>query len=130
MVEKDLGEEQIFPDFLNFKYEFLFRTIGKDGKFSTELKCFFLILLLSIPCLLMNYFTGTLTAYFISDWGYLVATILIGVFLWMLIGFQRRIDERAFKRMMEDLEKKSIHFQVKVKDLEEELEKIKAEKGR
>ncbi|MCS7106051.1 MAG: hypothetical protein NZ942_01920, partial [Candidatus Aenigmarchaeota archaeon] len=39
--------------------------------------------------------------------------------------FQRKIPEEAFKRMMEDLEKKTIEIQVKMKDLEVKLEKMK-----
>lgn len=38
--------------------------------------------------------------------------------------FQRKIEEEAFKRMMEDFEKKTIEIQVKIKDLESRLEKI------
>lgn len=39
--------------------------------------------------------------------------------------FQRKIPEEAFKRMMEDFEKKTIEIQVKIKDLEERLEKMR-----
>ena len=94
MVGRDASKERIIPDLLDMKYEYLFRTIGKEGKYSTELKCFFLILILLIPCLLMNYLTGTLIDYFITDWGYFVATVFMGAFLWMLIRFQKRIDEK------------------------------------
>ena len=94
MVRRDASKERIIPDLLDMKYEYLFRTIGKHGKYPTELKCFFLILILLIPCLLMNYLTGTLTDYFIGDWGYFVATVFMGVFLWILIQFQKRIDEK------------------------------------
>ena len=90
MVRRNTSKDRIIPDLLDMKYEYLFRTIGKHGKYSTELKCFFLILMLCIPCLLMNYLTGTLTNYFISDWGYFVATVFIGVFLWILIRFQKK----------------------------------------
>jgi hypothetical protein len=94
MTGRDANKERFIPDLLDMKYEYLFRTIGKHGKYSTGLKCFFLILILSIPCLLMNYLTGTLTDYFIGDWGYFVVTVFMGVFLWILIRFQKGIDEK------------------------------------
>ncbi|MFB0544717.1 MAG: hypothetical protein ACETVN_03300, partial [Asgard group archaeon] len=94
MVGRDASKERIIPDLLDMKHEYLFRTIGKDGKYSTELKCFFLILILWLPCLLMNYLSGTSTDYFTSGWRHFVATVFVGVFLWILIGFQKRIDEK------------------------------------
>ncbi|MDI6799008.1 MAG: hypothetical protein QMD12_03405 [Candidatus Aenigmarchaeota archaeon] len=42
--------------------------------------------------------------------------------------FTRKIDEKTFKTMMEDFEKKSIEFQVKLRDLKKELEKLKLRK--
>jgi len=44
--------------------------------------------------------------------------------------FQRKIDELSFKRMMEDLEQKVIELQVKINDLDTELERIKVKKER
>ncbi|MGC8811980.1 MAG: hypothetical protein ACP5O8_00110 [Candidatus Aenigmatarchaeota archaeon] len=39
--------------------------------------------------------------------------------------FHRKIEEGTFKRMMEDFEKRAIEMQVKIKDLEARLEKLK-----
>ena len=94
MVRRNTSKDRIIPDLLDMKYEYLFRTIGKDRKYSTGLKCLLLILTLLIPCLLMNYLSGTLTYYFINGWGHFVASVFIGVFLWILIGFQKRINEK------------------------------------
>ncbi len=40
MVGRDANKERIIPDLLDMKHEYLFRTIGKEGKYPTELKCF------------------------------------------------------------------------------------------
>jgi len=42
--------------------------------------------------------------------------------------FQRKIDEKTFKNMTEDFEKKTIEFQVRIRNLEVELERIKIKK--
>ena len=94
MTNEDTNHERIIPDLLNMKYEYLFKTIGRDGKFSLELKCLFLVLILVIPCLIANSWHGTLLAYLIEGWGHFVATVFTGVFVWFLIRFHRRIDER------------------------------------
>ncbi len=94
MVGRDANKERIIPDLLDMKHEYLFRTIGKEGKYPTELKCFFLILILWIPCLLMNYLSRTLADYFINSWDHLVTTVLMVIFMWFLIRFIRKTDEK------------------------------------
>ena len=94
MPKKDASNERIIPDLLNMKYEYLFRTIGRDGKYSLESKCFFLVLILFISCLITNSLSGTLLVYFIEGWGHFVATVFTGVFVWFLIRFLRKIDEK------------------------------------
>lgn len=94
MTKKDVSNERIIPDLLNMKYEYLFRTIGRDGKCSLELKCFLLVLILCIPCLIMNSLSGTFSVYLIEGWGHFVATVFMGVFTWFLIRFIRKMDEK------------------------------------
>ncbi|MEM7825435.1 MAG: hypothetical protein QW412_01070 [Candidatus Aenigmatarchaeota archaeon] len=42
--------------------------------------------------------------------------------------FHRKIEEEAFKRMMEDFEKKTVEVQVRIKELEAKLEELKSKK--
>jgi len=98
MVEEETNNERIIPNLLKMKHEYLFKTIGKDGKFSLDLKCLFLVLTLIIPCLITISLTDTLPdtliVYFSRGWGHLVATLFIGIFVWFLIKFIGKIDEK------------------------------------
>lgn len=98
MARKDVNSKRIIPDLLNMKYEYLFKTIGRHGKYSLGQKCLFLVLILFIPCLIANSFSETpletLLVYFIDGWGHFVATAFIGVFAWFVIRFLKRINEQ------------------------------------
>lgn len=107
MAKKDASSERIIPDLLNRKYEYVFRTIGRNGKCSLELKCFFLVLILLIPCLIMNFLSQTLSEYLIRGWGHFLATIFVGVLVWFLIRFLRKMDEeiRHINQILSPLKK-------------------------
>jgi hypothetical protein len=79
------------PDFLNIKHEYLFKIIGRDGKYSLEMKCLFLVLILYVPGLVTTFFSGTLDKYVLDGWQRFVSTIIIGIVLWLLIRFLKRI---------------------------------------
>ena len=98
MTKEDASGERIIPNFLKMESEYLFRIIGKKGKYSLELKCLFLVLILFIPGLITISLTGalpdTLLIYFKEGWGHFIATFFIGVFAWFLIRFQGKVDEK------------------------------------
>jgi len=94
MTEKDANKNRIIPDSLNMKYEYLFRTTGREGKYSLELKCLFLVSVLFIPCLITNFFSRTLLDYIVQGWGHFLTTLFTGVFMWFMIRFVRRTDEK------------------------------------
>lgn len=94
MPKKGASKKRIIPDLLSMKYEHLFRIIGREGKFSLELKCLFLVLVLCIPCLILNFLSGTLLIYLVESWGHLIATAFVGVFMWFLIRFLLDMEDK------------------------------------
>lgn len=92
MINEDADSEQVIPDLLGKKHDYLFRTIGREGKYSLELKCFLLVMILLVPCLLANLWSRTLYEYSIRGWGHFLATIFTGVFAWLLIRFLKKMD--------------------------------------
>jgi len=93
MAKEDISNERIIPNLLKMKHEYLFKTIGKDGKYSLELKCLFLILILYIPGLITTILSGTWEIYVFEGWRHFVSTVFIGIIVWFLIRFLGRIDE-------------------------------------
>lgn len=96
--------DRIIPDLLNLKHEYFFRTIGNDGRYSMEMKCLFLVLILLIPSLVVNFFvpcittdylfaTVSLLTYFTEGWLHFIGTISTGIFTWFLVRFLRNLDE-------------------------------------
>lgn len=96
--------DKIIPDLLNMKHEYFFRTIGNDGRYSMEMKCLFLVLILLIPSLIVNFFipyittdylfaTESLLTYFTKGWLHFIGTIFTGIFTWFLVRFLRDLDE-------------------------------------
>ena len=93
MTQEDESNGRIIPDLLNMRYEYLFRTIGKGGKLSLELKCLLLVLILYVPGLITSHFAGTLEIY-APDWRRFVSTVSIGVIVWLLIRFLKRMNRK------------------------------------
>ena len=104
MSSQNSDSKHIIPDFLDMKYEYLFRFIGRDEKFSIGVKCLFLVLIILVPCLIVNFFVpysssgfsfaiGSLKLYFTDGWLHLMGSILAGVFVWLLVRFLRRFEK-------------------------------------
>lgn len=93
MVEKRARKKRLVPDSLNMKYEYLFKTIGKEGKFSLELKCLFLVLIMYIPGVITTTLAGTWKIY-VFDLRRVPSTVLIGAIVWLLARFLRRIEQK------------------------------------
>ena len=94
MPKKRPGKQRIIPDLLNMKYEYLFRTIGREGKYSLELKCLFLVLILYLPGLITTFLTRKWYTYVFDDWRRFAATVFIGLFVWFMIRFLKKIDDK------------------------------------
>lgn len=104
MSDQDSDSNSIIPNFLNMKYEYLFRVIGREGKLPLGIKCVILVLIMLIPCLIVTFivpwFTGgflfassSLQTYFTDGWRHFVGSILAGVFVWFLVRFLRRLEK-------------------------------------
>jgi len=93
MTENDANNQRIIPDLLNMKYEYLFRTIGREGKIPLEFKCLFLVLVLYIPGVITTSLAGSWEIY-VFDWRRFASTALIGVAVWLLIRFLKRADQK------------------------------------
>jgi hypothetical protein len=61
---------------------------------SYETKCVVLVLLLYIPGLIITALTGTITSFISVGWGFFFSNVLIGVVVWLLIGFLRKVEEK------------------------------------
>lgn len=94
MAKKDADEERFIPDLLNMKYEHLFRIIGRKGKFSLELKCLFLVLILYVPGLLTTFLGGNISTYVFGAWRHFVRCVLIGVCIWFIIRIAKRMNKK------------------------------------
>ena len=94
MTEKERSNKRIVPDFLKMKYEYLFKIIGREGKYSLELKCVFLILVLYIPGLITTIFAGTWEIYVFEYWRHFVSTVFIGIVVWFLMRFLKRVSKK------------------------------------
>lgn len=86
--------ERIIPDYLNLPFEYFFKIIGNDGVLSYETKCLALVLLLYIPGLIITTLTGTVTSFVTMGWGFFLSNILIGVIVWLLVGFLREMEDK------------------------------------
>lgn len=97
--------ERIIPDLLNMEHEYLFKLLAREGDFPLELKCFFLVLVLIVPCLVVNFVVPffasdylsaieSLSTYFSQGWLHFIATLFMGAFAYILIRFLRDIDKR------------------------------------
>lgn len=98
MDKKRGRKSRIIPDLLNMKYEFFFKTIGRDGKYLySELKCLLLVLILYTPGLITTARSSENLSKFVGDvmgQRHLVITIAIGVIVWFLIRFLRKMDKK------------------------------------
>lgn len=98
MTNKDVSNERIIPDLLEMKNEYLFKIIGREKKYSLESKCLLLVLILFVPGLITISLAGSLPdsliTYFREGWGHLVATLFIGVFMWFLTRFLRKMGKK------------------------------------
>lgn len=94
MVKKTASKARIVPDYSKLKHEYLFKTLGKEGKYSLELKCLFLVLIIYVPGLITTSLTGTWRAYVFDDWRRFFTIVFIGVFMWLMIRFLKRIDDK------------------------------------
>jgi len=105
MAENNTDSERIIPNLFKIDHEYVFKVIGRKGRYSLEVKCLFLVLVLFIPGLIANFFAGmvsgvrpnflgTLPSYIMRGGGHLFATIFIGIFLWSLLRYFRLIDEK------------------------------------
>jgi len=93
MNKTDSSHGRLTPDLLKLKYEYLFKAIGGYGRLSLELKCIFLVLILYLPGIITTSLAGTLDMY-ISDWRKFASTVLIGVIVWLLARFLRRMNRK------------------------------------
>lgn len=87
-------KERIVPDFLNYSWEYLFRIIGNNGILSYQAKCLALVLLLYAPGLVITALTGAMTKFVLVGWGFFLSNILIGIIVWLLIGFLKKINDK------------------------------------
>jgi hypothetical protein len=98
-------DKRLLPDLFNMKYEYFFRFLGRRRRFSLESKCLLLVLSLLFPGLVVNFIIPFLTAnyasaleslfrYFSQGWLHFAATLLTGVFAWVLIRYVRTLDAR------------------------------------
>ncbi|MFX0202580.1 MAG: hypothetical protein ACFFCW_41280 [Candidatus Hodarchaeota archaeon] len=95
MAKNDAGNERILPDLLKMENEYLFKILGsEDGKYSLELKCLFLVLVLYVPGLVTSILAGTGEMFVIEGWRHLAATVLMAIVVWFLVRFLKRLDER------------------------------------
>lgn len=92
MAKEDKSNRQIIPDLLNMKYEFLFKVIGRERKFSLEQKCLFLVLIMYIPGLITTFLAGNVVDYAFGAWRHLIRTLLIGVSIWFAIRVAKKMD--------------------------------------
>lgn len=94
MPRKGSNKERIIPDFLKMEHEYFFRILGREKKFSLELKCIILVLIIYIPGLVTTFLTGPWKLYVFNDWRRLVSTIFIAVVIWFLVRFLKRIEDK------------------------------------
>lgn len=94
MAIKGESDDRFVPDLLKMKYEYLFKTIGRDGKYSIELKCLFLVLILYVPGLITTSFEKTLFIYVFEGWRHFASTVIIGIVVWLLLRFLKRMEEK------------------------------------
>ena len=94
MAKKEGSNKGIIPDLLKMKYEYLFKIIGREGKYSLESKCLFLVLILYIPGLITTIFAGTWKIYVFEYWRHFATTVFIGIIVWFLIRFLKRIGKK------------------------------------
>ncbi|NIO36902.1 hypothetical protein GTO27_04270 [Candidatus Bathyarchaeota archaeon] len=93
MAEEDESSKRLVPDFLNMKYEFLFKIIGRKRKFLLEQKCMILVLIMYIPGVITTALAGTWEL-FVFNWARIVSTVVIGAIVWLLVRFLRRLEEK------------------------------------
>lgn len=105
MADNDTNSESFIPDLFKIEHEYVFKLIGRYGKYSLETKCILLVCVLLIPALVATFFAGTLPdlrlnfpgtllSYFIAGWGHLFATLFLGFFMWVLVRYFRNINKR------------------------------------
>lgn len=94
MAEEKASNQRIIPDLLNIEFEYLFKTLGREGKYSLEFKCLFLVLILYIPGLITTSLSGTSFEYVVDGWRRFVSTILVGLVVWFLVRFVKKIEDK------------------------------------
>jgi len=86
--------KRLIPDFLNLRYEYLFKILGNDGNLSYEAKCLFLVAILYTPGLIVTTLTDTVKEFISIGWGFFLSNVLLGIVVWLLISFSRKANDK------------------------------------
>jgi len=90
-----MTKERFIPDLLNLQFEYLFKTIGRDTKhLPYQVRCLALVLIMYLPGLIVTSITGTGTLFISVGWGFFLSNILIGLVVWLLIGFLKKVNRK------------------------------------
>jgi hypothetical protein len=88
-------KEPFIPNLLALESEYLFKALGRESEHLTcEVRCLALVLILYVPGLIVTSITGSVTEFITKGWGFFLSNILIGLIVWLLISFLRKLNKR------------------------------------
>jgi len=88
-----MKKERFIPDLLELPFEYLFKILGGDSnRLPRQVRCLILVLILYAPGLMVTSITGTVTVFVSEGWGFFLSNILIGLVVWLLIGFLKNVN--------------------------------------
>lgn len=80
----------------SFFPEFLFKTIGNNGRLPYKIKCLLFGIVPWAIGLIVSLFSGSLED-FVAQYGFLTSCLVIGITLWALVRFFKKIDDTFIK---------------------------------